>query len=76
MSKMIQIRDVPDALHRQLARRAAAAGMSLSDYLKQELRMIADKWTWDDVIEHLKTVEPVRLEENPVIALRRLRDAE
>lgn len=37
MSKMIQIRNVPDAMHRELKVRAAAAGMSLSDYIKQEL---------------------------------------
>jgi len=37
MSKMIQIRNVPDDLHRELKVRAAAAGMSLSDYIKQEL---------------------------------------
>jgi hypothetical protein len=37
MSKMIQIRNVPDALHRELKMRAAAAGMSMSDYIKREL---------------------------------------
>ena len=37
MSKMIQIRNVPDELHRSLKMRAAAAGMNLSDYIKREL---------------------------------------
>ena len=37
MSKMIQIRNVPDDLHRDLKKRAALAGMSLSDYIKREL---------------------------------------
>jgi antitoxin FitA len=37
MSKMIQIRNVPDDLHRNLKQRAALAGMSMSDYIKQEL---------------------------------------
>lgn len=37
MSKMIQIRNVPDDLHRELKLRATAAGMSLSDYIKREL---------------------------------------
>ena len=37
MSKMIQIRNVPDDLHRELKVRAAAAGMSMSDYIKREL---------------------------------------
>ena len=38
MSKMIQIRNVPDDLHRRLKSRAALAGMSLSDYLLNEIR--------------------------------------
>jgi plasmid stability protein len=38
---MIQIRNVPDALHRQLKSRAALAGMSLSDYLLSEIRRLA-----------------------------------
>jgi len=37
MSKMIQIRNVPDELHRDLKKRAALAGMSMSDYIKREL---------------------------------------
>jgi plasmid stability protein len=37
MSKMIQIRNVPDDLHRELKVRAAAAGMNMSDYIKREL---------------------------------------
>jgi plasmid stability protein len=37
MSKMIQIRNVPDELHRDLKTRAALAGMSMSDYIKREL---------------------------------------
>ena len=38
MSKMIQLRNVPDALHRSLKARAAMAGQSLSDYLLAEMR--------------------------------------
>lgn len=37
MPKMIQVRNVPDEVHRTLKARAAAAGMSLSDYVKQDL---------------------------------------
>ncbi|HEX7958379.1 MAG TPA: hypothetical protein VF493_00580 [Terriglobales bacterium] len=49
MSKMIQIRNVPDALHRGLKDRAAMAGMSLSDYLLMEIKEIAEKPThWQD----------------------------
>ena len=42
MSKMIQLRHVPDALHRQLKARAALSGLPLSDYLIREVRKIAD----------------------------------
>ena len=45
MSKMIQIRNAPDALHRRLKTRAAMAGMSLSDYLLSEIREIAQRAT-------------------------------
>jgi len=43
MSKMIQVRHVPDDVHRQLKARAAAKGMSLSDYLRTELELIAER---------------------------------
>jgi antitoxin FitA len=45
MSKMIQIRNVPDDLHRELKMRAAEAGMSLSDYIKRELGRRSGKST-------------------------------
>jgi plasmid stability protein len=43
MSKMIQIRNVPDDLHRRLKSRAVLAGMSLSDFLLSEVRQALDK---------------------------------
>lgn len=42
MSKMIQLRNVPDALHRSLKARAAIAGRSLSDYLLARIKEIAE----------------------------------
>jgi plasmid stability protein len=50
MSKMIQIRNVPDDLHRQLKIRAAAAGMSMSDYIKRELDLRTRKSTIAEII--------------------------
>ncbi len=41
MSKMIQVRNVSEAAHRTLKARAAAAGMSLSDYVKRDLEAAA-----------------------------------
>jgi plasmid stability protein len=49
MSKMIQIRNVPDDLHRELKMRAAAAGMSLSDYIKRELDRRSRKSTIQEI---------------------------
>ena len=45
MAKMIQLRNVPDALHRTLKARAALAGMSLSDFLVREIRKSAERPT-------------------------------
>jgi antitoxin FitA len=45
MSKMIQIRNVPDDLHKELKMQAAAAGMSMSDYIKRELSRKSGKST-------------------------------
>src|SRR5579859_4771892 len=54
MSVMIQIRNVPDALHRRLKSRAALAGMSLSDYLLSEIRHVAERPTLDELRARLE----------------------
>jgi antitoxin FitA len=53
MPKTIQIRNVPDALHRRLKARAAKAGMSLSKYLLTEIEEIAEKPTLAEIRERL-----------------------
>jgi plasmid stability protein len=61
MSKMVQIRNVPDALHRRLKSRAALAGMSLSDYLLNEIRAAAERPTIDELrarLERRSTIKP------------------
>jgi len=55
MTAMIQIRNVPDALHRRLKSRAALAGMSLSDYLLNELREIAELPTLEELRKRLES---------------------
>jgi len=59
MSKMIQLRNVPEALHRGLKSRAALAGMSLSDYLLAEIKEIAEKPTLAEMRARLQKREPV-----------------
>ncbi len=49
MSKMIQIRNVSDEAHRVMKTRAAAAGMSLSDYLRADLEAKAGRLTWEEI---------------------------
>lgn len=76
MSKMIQIRNVPEALHRRLKVRAAERGLSLSDYLLGEVNQVAEKPTLEEMLERLSRLEPVALDEDPVATLRRHRDAD
>jgi antitoxin FitA len=59
MSKMIQLRNGPDPLHRGLKARAAMAGMSLSDYLLAEINEIAEKPTLAELRERLHKRKPV-----------------
>jgi plasmid stability protein len=59
MSKMIQVRNVPDALHRGLKARAAMAGMSLSDYLLAEMKEIAARPTLAELRDRLHKRKPV-----------------
>ncbi len=75
MSKMIQIRNVPDELHRTLKVRAAQVGMTLSDYLLSEIEQVADKPTLSELMERLAHDEPVEVDEPPEVTIRRMRDA-
>jgi len=75
MSKMIQLRNVPDALHRGLKARAAMAGMSLSDYLLAEIREIAERPTLVELRERLHRRKPVRSELDSARLLREEREA-
>jgi len=62
MSKMIQLRNVPDALHRTLKARAAMAGMSLSDYLLMEIREVAARPTLAEFCDRLHKRKSVSIE--------------
>jgi antitoxin FitA len=75
MSSMVQIRNVPEALHRRLKARAAYAGMSLSEYLLAELRVAAERPTAEELRERLAARSPVKLAEAPVDAVRAEREA-
>ena len=71
---MIQIRNVPDALHRRLKSRAALAGMSLSDYLLSEIRQVAERPTLDELRARLEHRPGTTLSVDPAAAVRAERD--
>jgi plasmid stability protein len=75
MAKMIQLRHVPDELHRKLKARAAMEGLSLSDYLLREVRAIADRPTIAELQARLLRRTPVKPRETPAKAVRAERDA-
>ena len=74
MPVMIQLRHVPDDLHRKLKARAALLGMSLSDYLLREIRDIADRPTVVELQARLAARVPVRPRVPPAKAVRAERD--
>ena len=74
MSVMVQIRNVPVALHRRLKARAALAGVSLSDYLLEELRAVSERPTADELRERLAARAALTPDETPAAAVRAERD--
>jgi plasmid stability protein len=71
MSKMIQIRNVPDDLHRELKMRAAAAGMTMSDYIKKELSWASEKDSWEEIYARAKARGSLGLSTQEIVDLIR-----
>lgn len=74
MAKLVQIRDVPDEVHRTLKSRAAAAGMSLSEYLRAQLARAASRLTPEELSAHLDARGGAPLRTPSERLVRRLRD--
>ena len=74
MAKMIQLRNVPDSLHRTLKSRAALAGMSLSEYLLREIRYVAEKPTMEEMMRRLEKLTPVITRQSPAEIIREERE--
>ena len=74
MSKMIQLRNVPDALHRKLKARAALEGLSLSAFLTREFQKIAMRPTDEEIRARLAALLPVELRTSPTKIVREERD--
>ena len=75
MSKMVQIRNVPDALHRKLKVRAAHAGQTLSDYLLAELERLAARPTRDEMLTRLHGRKRVTLKTPAAVVVREKRES-
>ena len=75
MSKMVQIRNVPDALHRTLKVRAADAGRTLSDYLLAELERLAARPTRDEMRARIHGRKRVTLKTPAAVVIRQERES-
>ena len=71
---MIQLRHVPDSLHRRLKARAALSGLPLSDYLIREVSKIAECPTPEEMRERLRQRAPYRGKTSPTDVIRTERD--
>ena len=74
MAKMIQLRNVPDDLHRKLKSRAALEGLSLTDYLLREIRQVAERPTREEMMRRLEALTPVITKMSPAEVLREERE--
>ena len=70
----LQIRDMPDELHRRLKARAALEGQSMSEYVLRELRRSLDIPTRQEMLERLAALDRIAVTESPADAVRAIRD--
>lgn len=75
LGTMVQIRNVPPELHRQLKARAAIEGMSMSDYVMRELRKALERPTRQDILERLRARPVRRLGRSAADVIRAERDS-
>ncbi len=71
MSKMIQIRNVPDEMHRTLKEAAAREGMSLSDYIKRELVGVGARSNLERIEARARSREPAKWRPGEVVEIIR-----
>jgi antitoxin FitA len=74
MGRMVQIKDVPDDVHRILKARAALAGLTLTEYARRSLEEAARRPSRDELVAELSAIEPVDTGETAAEALARIRD--
>lgn len=75
MSRMVQIRNVPEALHRKLKVRAADSGQTLSDYLLAELERLAARPTREEMLSRIHRRKRVTLKTPAAVVIRDQRES-
>jgi antitoxin FitA len=75
MSRLVQIRNVPDTLHRKLKSRAAESGKTLSDYLLAELERLASRPTRDQMLARIRGRKRVTLRTPAAVVIRDERES-
>jgi antitoxin FitA len=71
MSKMIQIRNVPDEMHQTLKMRAVAEGMSLSDYIKRELGALTGRASIEEIDARIRARGPSKVRTQTILKILR-----
>ncbi len=74
MSKMVQIRSVPDDVHRSLKVRAAHAGMTLSDFLLVEITHVANRPSIEDIVARIQKQPPPSIKIDSARLVRQMRE--
>jgi plasmid stability protein len=74
MPGMIQLRNVPDELHRKLKARAAAEGLSLSAYILRDAAELAERPSSAEWLQMARNLRPLKLKETPAETIRKMRD--
>ncbi len=75
MSKMLQIRNVPEETHRLLKSRAALEGVSMSHFVLREIERIVRRPSRREVLDRIRKSPPVTLDKSPAEVLREARES-
>jgi antitoxin FitA len=75
MSKMVQIRNMPESLHRKLKARAASSGQTLSDYLLGEIERLAARPTREEMLARIHGRSRVTLKTPAAVVIREERES-
>ena len=69
MTTMIQIRNVPDSLHRRLKARAAMEGVSMSLYVLREIERALARPSRQELLQAIREQPEVVLDRSPADVL-------